>query len=190
MNEPAPKETQQDLFGDVSAPPKKADRFGQMARSQKTILVTTNAEQLILAGIFFILLFCGIFFLGVVRGKSLSGQPPAPSQATARPALLPERSSAPPSPVRTVSPARKAAAPAVPAAVASKPYTLQLVTHRKKDLATNEMNTLRGQGFYSFIIPSGEYFQVCVGQYASKEEAKQDQARFIGKYKDCFLRRK
>ena len=52
------------------------------------------------------------------------------------------------------------------------------------------MNVLRAQGLYSFIIPSGEYFQVCAGQYASKEEAKKDVARFSAKYKDCFLRRR
>ncbi len=190
MNDP--KETQQELFQEFSATPKKPERFPLVSRTQKPLLFSTNTEQLLMGGILFILALCGVFFLGVMRGKALSSQPlteaPLRQEAPVRTVVTTPR------PVPAAAPAApaqvRAQAPAAQAAIPSKPYTLQLVTHRKKEFAEAEMNALRTQGFYSFIIPSGEYFQVCAGQYASKEEAKKDLARFSAKYKDCFLRRR
>lgn len=186
MNDPKQKETQQELFEEFSAEVKKPERFPHMARTQKPMLVSTNTEQLLMAGILSILVLCGVFFLGVIRGKALS-----------RPILAPvskELEPPPAEPARKIisKPATGAppAEPAQPPPTLSRPYTIQLVTHRKKEFAESEMNALRTQGVYSFIIPSGEYFQVCAGQYASKEEAKKDLARFAAKFKDCFLRRR
>lgn len=189
------KETQQELFGEFSATPKKPDRFALISRTQKPILFSTNTEQLLMFGILFILMLCGVFFLGVMRGKALLGQPvtEAPIASTTIspkrwPVLAVTPDVHPVSPIPRVSVVKT---PSIaPQEVPQKPYTLQLVTHRKKELAESEMNGLRAQGLYSFIIPSGEYFQVCAGQYGSKEEAKKDVVRFSGKYKDCFPRRR
>jgi len=52
------------------------------------------------------------------------------------------------------------------------------------------MMALRRGGFFSWIIPSGEYYQVCVGQYLNKDDASKDLRAFSRKYKDCFLRRR
>ncbi len=176
------KETQQELFREFSAATKKPDRFALISRTQKPILFSTNTEQLLMIGILFILVLCGIFFLGVIRGKSLVGQPITEAPLVSVPSVRPLQPKAAVSRVQTP--------PVTLQEVPPKPYTLQLVTHRKKELAELEMNSLRAQGLYSFIIPSGEYFQVCVGQYSSKGEAGKDFARFSSKYKDCFLRRR
>ena len=176
MNDP--KETQQELFGEFSATPKKPERFPLISRTQKPILFSTNTEQLLMVGILFILALCGVFFLGVVRGKALLGQPITEAPVREQAAVT--------VPVRAVA----APPPPLPAAAVSKPYTLGLVTHRKKELAEAEMNALRAQGFYSFIKADRDYFQVCVGQYASKDEAKRDMALFSSKYKDLYLRRR
>ena len=72
----------------------------------------------------------------------------------------------------------------------ARPYSIQLVTYKKKEYAEKEMKTLRRSGFFSTIIPSGDYYQVCVGQYASNNEARRDLAYFRVKYKDCYLRRR
>lgn len=77
-----------------------------------------------------------------------------------------------------------------PKADPSKPYTIQLVTYKRQDLAEQDVAYLRSKGYYATIIPSGDYFQVCAGQYASKEEAKLDIKRFQARYKDVFLRRR
>lgn len=193
MNDPKPRETQQELFEEFSDSPKKTERFQQISRSQKPILISTNTEQLIMTGILSILVLCAVFFLGVMRGKGLSApilepvSAPRPAQELSLPA--PKKTPLAQAPVRE-SAAKPRAVATQPGTIPSKPYTIQLVTHRKKDLAEAEMNALRGQGFYSFLIPSGEYFQVCAGQYASKEEAKKDLSRFAAKFKDCFLRRR
>ena len=72
----------------------------------------------------------------------------------------------------------------------AKPYSIQLVTYKKAEYAEKEMKALKRAGLFSVIIPSGDYYQVCVGQYASSEEAKRDLAFFAAKYKGCYLRRR
>lgn len=193
MTDPKAKETQQELFEQFSGASKKPERFPALSRTQKPLLVTTNMEQLLMGAILLILVLCGVFFLGVLRGKSLAR--PAPLSVRAAAAPVSRIDAAQP---RSAAPATNAPAVITPpepirpsgAAVSAKPYTIQLVTHRKKEFAETEMKTLQNAGFISTIIPSGEYFQVCAGQYASKEEARKDLARFSAKYKDCFLRRR
>jgi hypothetical protein len=194
MADSRPQETQQELFGDFSTESKKGERFPTLAKSQKPILFSTSAEQVILAAILLILAGCFVFFLGVVRGRSLASPVPGVRQAPVvqRPQVAPQGV------VRVtrvaVQPgaAKAAAAPAVrtPEANAAKPYTIQLVTYKKQDLAEKEVAGLRRSGFYAFVIPSGDYFQVCVGQYAGMEDAKKDLRAFGARYKDRFLRRR
>ncbi len=191
-DEPKSKETQSELFEQFSstAAP-RADRFPNVSRTQKPILFSTNTEQLLMAGILFILALCGVFFLGVLRGKALSSGREESPAAVSQP-----RPKAVPVPAVVATPVQPSKAPPASAGpvsapeVSSKIYTIQIVTHRKKELAEAEMNGLRAKGFYSFIIPSKEYFQVCVGQFASKEEAKGDLDRFKAKFKDSYIRRR
>ena len=189
MTDNTPSETQQELFQQFSSVPKRPERFPTLAKTQKPILISTTLEQLLMVSIVFILLLCGVFFLGVLRGKSLRqgmaaapvyrSEPPAAAVRTLKPnvaALLPGPVSAP--------------APAAPAVSADKPYTIQLVTYRKREYAEAELNTVRKMGFSGFIVQKGEYFLVYAGQYASKEEAKKDLGVFHTKYKDSFLTRR
>ena len=180
------KETQHELFEEFSPAPKKAERFPSIAKTHKPILLSTTLEQLLMVSIMFILGLCGVFFLGVLRGKDLVVRlPQAPAVSAPPPAA--GRVSAPPAPSAQPStvgiPGVTHLTPA-----AEKPYTIQLVTHRKKEFAEAEMAVVRRMGYVSFIIPSGEYFQVCAGQYATKEAAKKDLTVFLTRYKDCFLR--
>lgn len=191
------EESQAELFKEFSDQPKKPERFPSIQKAAKPILVSTSMEQVIFCGILLILTFCLIFFLGVLRGRSLSVAghiPAAPVRVlTPRPVLSPSKT-----PSLAPGTSLKSAAPIIPLAPSqtrslvdlNKPYTIQLVTYKKKDLAEKDVSGLRQSGFYSFIIPSGDYFQVCVGQYASKDQAKQDLRAFGGKHKDCFLRRR
>jgi septal ring-binding cell division protein DamX len=190
------RETQQELFEEFSAggPKKQAERFPSIAKTQKPILISTTLEQLLMTGILSVLLLCGIFFLGVLRGKSL--QRPIMAPPASRVAAPVARSAPPPISATgagqtRIAPATAAPAPRQPAQVAlapDKPYTIQIVTHRKQELAEQEVAKLRRMGYVSFIIPSGDYFQVCAGQYANKEEARRDLSFFASRFKDCFLR--
>jgi hypothetical protein len=198
MPEISTQETQQELFQEFSGESsKKRERFPGLSRTPKPILISTSVEQIILAGIFLILIACLVFFLGVLRGKSLAGTSSRPAQPAPITALAQKSAPAPSKIPPPVSPAKtqpvkpKISSPAVVMkADLSKPYTLQLVTYKKQDLAEREVAALRGRGLYSFIIPSGEYYQVCAGQYSNKEEAKNDLKVLSPKYKGCFLRRR
>ncbi len=181
MTDDKSQETQQELFQEFSSTPKHSERFPTLAKAQKPILISTTIEQILMVSIVLILTLCGVFFLGLLRGKSL------------RPSAVPVVAA-----IRRVQPTKVSVVPvqkpSIPTGVSipavQKPYTIQLVTHRKKEYAETEANAVQKLGITSFIIPSGEYFQVCAGQYASKEEAKKDLAFFQSKYKDCFLRRR
>ena len=181
----SPSETQQELFTQFSSAPKRAERFPALAKTQKPILISTTLEQLLMVSIIFILLLCGVFFLGVLRGKSLRQGLSSPKAVVS---VLAPRSvaAAPSAPVSSAAPT----APAVPVASTDKPYTIQIVTYRKKEYAEAELNTVRKMGFSGFIVQKGEYFLVYAGQYASKEEAKRDLSAFHAKYKDSFLTRR
>lgn len=203
------QESQQELFTQFSsAEGKKPDRFPTLHRSPKPILVTTSVEQMILAGIILILSACFVFFMGVLRGKAIaSGETPpvriaspvparetVPAQPPAPPApAAPARGETPSPPASRPEPKEEVSGTSVAPGSAldvSKPYTIQLITYKKKDQAEQEMVSLKKKGYYSSIISSGDYYQVCVGQYANKEEALRDLKLFGAKYKDCFLRRR
>ncbi len=204
MNDTLTKERQQELFEEFSpSSPKRVERIPSLAKGNKPILITTTTEQILLASIVCILILCSVFFIGVLRGKSLQTsvmQDPVSYQrpiAPVRPAAV----------TRVAVPASVSVAPSsgvvsrgtAPAVVAStsmeapystKPYTIQLVTHRGKQMAEAEVSNLRRSGLVSFIIPSGEYYQVCVGQFSSKDEAKKQLKSLSGRFKDSFVRRR
>ncbi len=186
MAEDKSQETQQELFQEFSSSPKRPERFPSLTKTQKPILISTTLEQMLMVGIVLILILCGVFFLGVVRGKSLK-----PARMSPPNPVIARQPVAQPAPVVVLnSPKKTTVQTALVVTSVEKPYTIQLVTHRKKEYAQAEVNAVQKKGFTSFIVPSGEYFQVCAGQYASKEEARKDLAFFQSKYKDSFLRRR
>lgn len=177
------QETQQELFEEFSQAPKRSERFPTLAKSQKPILISTTIEQMLIFGILLILILCGVFFLGLLRGQALK---PSVLPVTATTYTEPEK------PAKVSPPS--AQKPLIPTGVSlpadRKPYTIQLVTHRSKKYAESETQTVQKLGLATFIIPSGDYFQVCAGLYASKQEANKDLIFFQSKYKDSFLRRR
>ncbi len=195
MAEIQQEETQQELFTEFSGATKRVERFPKIAKTHKPLLLRTTIEQGILVGIGLILTGCFVFFLGVLRGKYLSVRVPqvwVQKKAQASPAT-PQKTAA-----FTGAPVKAAAYPQAPSvksateppARVNKPYTIQLSTYRKQDLAEKEVVELRRSGFYSTLISSNGYYVVCAGQYDTKEAAKKDLKIFSAKYKDCFLRRR
>ncbi|MBI3315903.1 MAG: SPOR domain-containing protein [Candidatus Omnitrophica bacterium] len=194
MTEIRAEETQQELFQQFSGEANRPHgHFPSLAKSQKPILFSTSLEQVILAVIVAILAGCLVFFLGVLRGKVLAvSERVLPVQSASPSSSLPR----PVPRAVTVAPAQKPVVVLQTRSVAptavdlAKPYTIQLVTYKKKDLAEQAVAALRRSGFYAMIIPSQDYFQVCAGQYENKDAAKKDLRFFGGRYKDCFLRRR
>ncbi len=189
MTELRQEENQQELFQEFSGETKKVDRFPTLASAQKPVLISTTAEQLIFWGILAILFLCFMFFLGVLRGKSL-GNSQAPQVRLA--SLSHSEPPAPPAALQKVPVTSVVAKPpeAARAADPARPYTIVLVTYKKKALAEKEAAALKIGGTPAFVAASGDYFVVCAGQYANIGEAKKDLKFFGSRYKGCFLKRR
>lgn len=176
MTDLKPPETQREFFQEFAKESKKPERFPSIHKAQKPVLLNTSVEQLVFMGIVSILALCFTFFLGVLKGRGAS--PTASPGAVVRPVPQVKREAAevtrPPEPVRAQFP--------------DKPYTIQLVTYKNRDLANKEITGLRRKGYFAVIIPSGDYFQVCAGLYKTNDEAKRDLKLFAPAYKGCFLR--
>jgi septal ring-binding cell division protein DamX len=199
MTEVKSTESQQELFTQFSQEPRRHQRFPSLAKSHKPILLTVTLEQILLASILLTLVLCFVFFLGILRGKSTRVASPAVYTA---PVVTVSRSIA--TQAQGTAPLKTLAAqpaPMLPAAAGvgrpkvtvddpAKPYSIQLVTYKKKDYADKEVGSLKRLGFFSTVIQRGEYFEVRAGQYATAEEAKKDLAYFSSKYKGCFLCRR
>lgn len=203
LNDPKPQENQQELFAGFSPETKHPERMPSIAKTQKPILISTTLEQVLLVAILTILLLSFVFFLGVLRGQAIAGSPQfsvvQQAAVSKRPLVSPVGASKPAA-VRPAAQSASAAAllDAQPKKTPSvingkdllKPYTIQVLTTKKKEYAENEVVLLKKSGFYGLIIPSGEYYQVCAGLYSNKEEAKRDLSFFSSKYKSCYLRRR
>lgn len=78
-----------------------------------------------------------------------------------------------------------------PSGAARKGYTIQLITYLSQDRAEREAESLRAKGLDSFIIPSGQFFQVCAQAFGTFEEAKGGLARLkqdYPAYRDAYVR--
>src|SRR3989338_7078048 len=97
MTEINQEEMQQELFIEFADAAKKPERFIPQNKVNQPILLNTSVEQLILIGITMILVCCFVFFLGVLRGKSLrqTAMTPAPQKkiTSAKPAYMADRPS-------------------------------------------------------------------------------------------------
>lgn len=51
-------------------------------------------------------------------------------------------------------------------------YTIQVLTYKTESAATRQIQKLEEKGFDGFVIPSGEYYQVCANAFESKTTAK------------------
>lgn len=194
------QENQPDLFSQPLPEKQRSEPLQELRRSPQPILLHTTLEQIIFYAIVFVLYSCAIFFFGVLRGKALVGPatsiaPPVssarqvdrPTSAPAGVPIAPQRASGtavPDQPVRVATQAITTTSDP------TKPYTIQLLSHRKKDYADRDAAALRRTGVVTFVSRKGDYYIVCAGQYSTSDEAASDLRYFRQKYKDCFLRRK
>lgn len=231
MSDIKTQENQQEFFSDFARDSRRPERVPSIAKTQKPILISTTLEQIILTGIVSILIFCLVFFLGMLRGRYMtnariaaSGQKMVSSELQKNNARLPGSPQTSSSTTGAGAKTRrlyipKIAAAASPSAKAvqgipvvrvtkvtatakkdsllaavkaqiQKPYTIQVLTTKKKSYADQESLFLRKSGYNSWTAPSSEYYVVCVGTYANREEAKKDLSYFVTKYKSSYLRRR
>lgn len=183
---------QKELFEEfVKADKKKHPKANFWPRPKRAI--TLSYEHLIFIVMAFIITAAVFFSLGVERGERLqvkslalvekeSRQSPiqiaeVPGPIQKEPVVKEEEPSAQPE----EAPKKKEAASV---------YTVQVASYVKKDSADKEAQRLKEKGFKPFVLSSGNYYIVCVGEFKNKAEATSEQKKLRKLYPDCYARRK
>jgi len=76
-----------------------------------------------------------------------------------------------------------------PQKAASGAYTVQLASFKARTEAQREADKLKKKGLIPVILAKGKYLILCVGNFSSKEPAKQLVLQLQKRYKDCYVRR-
>ena len=71
----------------------------------------------------------------------------------------------------------------------TKPFTIQVASYKDVKYAQKEADVLKRKGFATVILPKGTYSIVCVGKFATSDEANSFTRRLKSYYKDCLVRR-
>lgn len=168
---------------------KMADKITQ---GHKKLYVNLPVENIVFAIIIIIMAVVVAFALGVERGKrlvdtktgggstyeeALATEPQirmAPIEITAGERKEPEKEEIPLEKLQEKS----------------KPYVIQLISYKKEQRAINERDRLSRSNVTTFIVPSGDWYQVCAGGYENIKEAKSALQNFAKEYKGCFIRKR
>ena len=203
---------QKELFEEFEKPQSSIEKIRQKYIPQKQHFITISLEKVVLVLIALIIVVVFFFSLGVEKGKHLAkGDFTTPRAvidiAKASAALDKKNEITTPQDPRlsqietdkkeiTKKEADKKAiekkeenlAAGAPATSVSAKYTIQIATLRDQASAVKEADVLKKGGLYSFIIPKGGLFAVCVGKFNTTKEAKSTLDKLKKQYKDCFVR--
>ena len=141
--------------------------------------LTLSVESLVIFTILGIMVALFSFSLGVERGKHLAAK------------SLDERvSSAWNVATRTVALPVAVAAPVEGIQIPQRlRFTLQAATYGNEEYARQDALRLKAKGFQSFLIKSGKYWLLCVGNLSSKESASLLLKRLPSEYRSSQVRR-
>jgi len=173
--------------------------------------LTLSVESLVIFSILGIMVALFSFSLGVERGKHVAAQ--TMDEKVAEAWNVGARTMAP-----SVAVAPELRAPALRAPVASRPlgnmglllsagsrkispahvnttsgvgvhFTLQLATYGNQEYARQDALALKAKKFQSFLIKSGKYWLVCIGNFTSKEGATAFLRKLPEPYRSSQVRR-
>ncbi len=142
--------------------------------------LTLSVESLVIFTILGIMVALFSFSWGVERGKHLAAQ--ALDERVSAAWNVGARTMAVAVPV-------SAAAPVARSAAAQKRYTLQAATYGNEEYARQDALVMRKKGLQSFLIQSGKYWLVCVGNYNNKESAAVFSRKLPAEYRLSQVRR-
>ena len=69
-----------------------------------------------------------------------------------------------------------------------KSYTVQVASFKNQEYAEKEAMDLKKSGYEPFILPKGSHLIVCIGKFATKNEAEKFSVKLKSKYKDSVIR--
>ena len=151
--------------------------------------LTLSVESLVIFTILGIMVALFAFSLGVERGKHVAAQ------------ALDERVSAAWNVgARTVAVPAAVTIPVQRMVIPQRPlmnhgfmpgtrYTLQAATYGNEEYARQDAVLLKEKGFNSFLIKSGKYWILCVGNFNNKESASVLLKKLPGTYRSSQVRR-
>ncbi|MBN1526681.1 MAG: SPOR domain-containing protein [Candidatus Omnitrophica bacterium] len=122
--------------------------------------VTLTLDRLVFVSIGVIMLMVALYALGVEKGKHYTGATAAKK-------------------ARQASPAKQAG---------KAKYTVVVARYTRKETALAEVSLLRSDKLNAFAIQSAPYFLVCVGGYATKEDAQSAVKRLKPRFKDAYIK--
>ncbi|HRK61166.1 MAG TPA: SPOR domain-containing protein [Candidatus Omnitrophota bacterium] len=159
---------------------------------------TFRFDQLLGAGIAFIVFFVMVFAWGAEHGKAVSHREmvregvvsskaveqtaasvTAPSvtevitQQTAPATVNAPSSENLESNTAEAVPTADVEVPNAATVQASAKYTIAHMTYVKKDQATKEIERIKSKGYESFVVSSGKYYQLCVSGFESRQSANE-----------------
>jgi len=186
------REYQDEFFGEFKEEKGKIKKItDKITQGHKKLYLNLPAENIVFAVIIIIMAVVIAFALGVERGKRL-----AKAKVDSRTAY--EEASAREDKVRMtpveiaaeeIKESKEEKATLLKAQEKSKPYTIQLISYKKEQRAVYEKDRLLKSNVTAFIVPSGDWYQVCAGGYENIKEAKRALENFTKKYKGCFIRK-
>jgi len=152
--------------------------------------LTFSVESLVILAILGIMIALFSFSLGVERGKHLAAQ--ALDERVSAAWNVGARTMAAPA-IAAVPLTRVAVAPQRPLInqgfVLENRYTIQAATYGNEEYARQDALVLKAKGFQSFLIKSGKYWLVCVGNFNTKEIAASLSRKLPGQYRSIQVRR-
>ena len=151
--------------------------------------LTLSIESLVIFAILGIMVALFSFSLGVERGKALSAQAldervSAAWNVGARTMAIPVPA---PSVVQRNFEEQRPQITHNPALGAR--YTLQAATYGNEQYARQDALLLKAKGFQSFLIKSGRYWLLCIGNLNNKESALALLRKLPGQYRSSQVRR-
>lgn len=185
------RQMQKELFEEfTNTDKKKHPRAIFQPGSKRTIILTY--EHLIFIVMAFIITAATFFSLGVERGKRLKPESATvmekkTEQASVEIAALPKEIKEQPVVKDEEAPVQPKEAPKKAPALA---YTVQVASYFSKKPAETEALRLEQKGFKPFVLSSGKYYVVCVGEFKKKTEAASTRKRLCKQYPDCFVKKK
>lgn len=178
-----PHEIQPELFDEFTdaclKPKRKIHRRRIRKRLPPHFTFTLSYENAIISIIVLISLMIISFSLGMERGKRIINPHTSPSDGNTV--------------VRVKEQNFNKNTPHAPSSIEEEKktlnYAIQVATFKQEALAQKELSRLKKLNYNSFSKVKGKFHLVFVGNYPTKELAKQDLGRLRKIYKDCFIKK-
>ncbi len=198
------KEMQTDLFEQSNQRAKKRMRYPSLKQifPYGLVNIRLSYEGIIFSSIIFLLICVVIFSLGMERGrilhqkrqknvlaieKRISGINHTDNASLVK--VIPKPTAIPSVHAKTKSLPRPEAGGHKSVSQTEKyRYTIQVFAYKDRAMAMEKTEQLVRDGYKPFIIYSRNLYQICIGKYLSKENAKRDLSLLSKKYGSGYIR--